>query len=69
MQPFKFVVVYDTKIISYFWPKKDKRNLPTRLSEDSDPQKSSIRVDICRNVNTQVTSFGLTASKELVVFS
>ena len=69
MQPVKFVVIYDTKKISYFLPKKDKipnssrsnifyeftcpgcnssyvgkteRNLAIRLSEHSDPQKSSI---------------------------
>ena len=69
IQPVKFVVIYDTKKISYFLPKKDKipnpsrtnivyeftcpgcnssyvgkteRNLATRLSEHSDPQKSSI---------------------------
>ena len=69
IQPVKFVIIYDTKKISYFLPKKDKipnplhsnivyeftcpgcnssyvgkteRNLATRLSEHSDPQKSSI---------------------------
>ena len=79
-QPVKFVVIYDTKKISYFLPKKDKipntsrsnlvyeftcpgcnssyigkteRNLATRLSEHSDPQKSSIAKHLseCEHAN------------------
>ena len=82
-QPVKFVIIYDTKKISYFLPTKDKipntsrsnlvyeftcpgcnssyigkteRNLATRLSEHSDPQKSSIakhlsESDIFDNLN------------------
>ena len=77
-QPVKFVVIYDTKKISYFLPKKDKipsrsnivyeficpgynssciskteRNLATRLSEHSDPQKSSISKHLseCEHAN------------------
>ena len=78
-QPVKFVI-YDTKKISYFLPKKDKipnpsrsnivyeftcpgcnssyvgkteRNLATRLSEHSDPQKSSISKHLseCEHAN------------------
>ena len=80
IQPVKFVVIYDTKKISYFLPKKDKipnpsrsnivyeftcpgcnssyvgkteRNLATRLSEHSDPQKSSISKHLseCEHAN------------------
>ena len=80
MQPVKFVVIYDTRKISYFLPKKDKipnssrsnivyevtcpgcnssyigkteRNLATRLSEHSDPQKSSISKHLseCEHAN------------------
>ena len=80
IQPVKFVVIYDTKKISYFLPKKDKilnplrsnivyeftcpgcnssyvgkteRNLATRLSKHSDPQKSSISKHLseCEHAN------------------
>ena len=82
IQPVKLVVIYDTKKISYFLPKKDKipnpsrsnivyeftcpglscnssyvgkteRNLATRLSEHSDPQKSSIskQMSECEHAN------------------
>ena len=76
----KFVVIYDTKKMSYFLPKKDKipntsrsnlvykftcpgcnssyigkteRNLATRLSEHSHPQKSSIAKHLseCEHAN------------------
>ena len=80
-QPVKFVVIYDTKKVSYFLPKKDKipnslrsniavyeftcpgcnnsyigeteRNLSTRLSEHSDPPKSSIykHLSECEHAN------------------
>ena len=80
MQPVKFFVIYDTKKISYFLPKKEKipnssrsnivyeftclgcnssfigkteRNLAIRLSEHSDPQKSSISKHLseCEHAN------------------